>query len=86
VRDWRHLTTLPTRNKSRAHGSARLGPRLVWTRAQEALSLRLTGPAVSSCLVLCPRVYGVWLSFTNWQFLQSTTAHFEGLGRTAHIP
>lgn len=42
----------------------------------------LTGPAVLVIVLvaLAPAVYGVWLSLTNWQFLQSTTAHFEGLG------
>lgn len=41
----------------------------------------LTGPAllVIVLVVLAPAVYGIWLSLTNWQFLQSTTAHFEGL-------
>ena len=24
--------------------------------------------------------YGVWLSFTNWQFLTSTSPHWQGLG------
>lgn len=41
----------------------------------------LTGPAllVVVVVVLAPAVYGIWLSLTNWQFLQSTTAHFQGI-------
>ena len=41
----------------------------------------LTGPAmlVIVALSLAPAVYGVWLSFTNWQFLNSTSPHWEGL-------
>jgi multiple sugar transport system permease protein len=41
----------------------------------------LTGPAllVIVAVTLAPAAYGVWLSFTNWQFLTSTSPHFQGL-------
>jgi multiple sugar transport system permease protein len=41
----------------------------------------LTGPAllVIVGVTLVPAAYGVWLSFTNWQFLTSTSPHFQGL-------
>jgi multiple sugar transport system permease protein len=75
-------STLETRAGTRAEG--RLGPRSRWWSPGTRKALvpyGLTGPAVVVIVVvaLAPAVYGVWLSFTNWQFLQSTTAHFEGL-------
>jgi multiple sugar transport system permease protein len=30
-------------------------------------------------LALAPALYGVWLGFTNWQFLTSTSPHWQGL-------
>ncbi len=68
-----------------AHGRARGGRRLSWWSPSTRKALvpyGLTGPAVVVILLvaLAPAVYGIWLSFTNWQFLQSTSAHFEGLG------
>jgi multiple sugar transport system permease protein len=41
----------------------------------------LTGPAllVIVAVTLAPAAYGVWLSFTNWEFLTSTTPHWQGL-------
>jgi ABC-type sugar transport system permease subunit len=67
------------------YGRARRGSRSSWwaPSARKAIvPYGLTGPAVLVIVLvaLTPAVYGVWLSFTNWQFLQSTTAHFEGIG------
>jgi multiple sugar transport system permease protein len=49
---------------------------------QSLLPYGLTAPAVLTIVLiaLVPAVYGIWLSFTNWQFLKGTTPHFEGVG------
>lgn len=42
----------------------------------------LTAPAilVIGAMSLAPAVYGIWLSFTNWQFLTSASPHLQGVG------
>ena len=51
----------------------------VWLKAVTPYGLTSPAIVIIAALALAPAVYGVWLGFTNWQFLRSTSPHWEGV-------
>jgi multiple sugar transport system permease protein len=72
------ISSPPDTRRAPARGSSGRRP---GDRRRALTPYGLAAPAllVIVALTLAPAVYGVWLSFTDWQFLNSTSPHWEGL-------